>query len=277
MRKRTLAAKLADIARNHDSHKPERTLRLNLIAVKRVAVLERYLELRYGRTLPDDDAGREDLVILLNHIAQNPIDPQGKMRRSIHSWAPWMAPDERQELVERIAAKPRRYRAGTLGKRLRLTEEEHEIIGAETVHPFTWSDAYVRERDRATRRERKRAERAAKSSGRPRGRPKKPEGSEQPWVALGIGRATYFRRKARETGSETKNASPYKRDSYTGTELKSHPRDPIEKAGAPKARRPVSGIQVPKSEIVVDKRRRPKAPPPTHLARTRQQPGRTIQ
>jgi hypothetical protein len=237
MRKRTVEERRAEIERRYDQHKPERTLRLNRIAVKRVAVLERYLELRYGRVLPDDDAGREDLVILLNHIAQNPIDPQGKMRRTLHSWAPWMDYDERYDLVERIAAKPRRYRAGTLGKRLRLTEEEHEIIGAETVHPFTWTDAYVRERDRATRRERKRAERAAKSSGRPRGRPKKPEGSEQPWVALGIGRATYFRRKARETRSETKNASPYKRDSYTGTELKSHRRDPIGKRRAPKARR----------------------------------------
>jgi hypothetical protein len=275
MRKRTLEAKLADIARNYNQ-KPERTLRLNRIAVKRVAVLERYLELRYGRVLPDDDAGREHLVILLNHIAQNPIDPQGKMRRTIHSWAPWMDYDERYDLVERIAAKPRRYRASTLGKRLRLTEEEHEIIEAETIWAFDATAEGMKAKAKQKDRKRKKAERAAKSSGRPRGRPKS-EGMPA-WQAAGASsKAAYYRNLKKAAASETKNASPYKRDSYTGTELKSHPRDPIGKAGAPQARRPVSGIGVPKSEISVDKRRRPKAPPPTHLARAIARARHTIQ
>jgi hypothetical protein len=36
--------------------------------VQRICQLESYLRLRYGPVLPDDDAGREDLVILLNHV-----------------------------------------------------------------------------------------------------------------------------------------------------------------------------------------------------------------
>jgi hypothetical protein len=237
MSKRKVEAKLAEIERRYDQQKPERTLRLNTIAVKRVAVLERYLELRYGRVLPDDDAGREDLVILLNHLAWNPIDPQGKMRRSIHSWAPWMDHDERQELVERIAAKPRRYRASTLGKLLRLTEEEHEIIDAETVRAFTWTDADVRDRDKRTRRERKRADRAAKSLGRPRGRPKS-EGIPA-WQAAGASsKAAYYRNIKKAAAGETKNASPLYKDSNRGDGIKVSPQShPIETRRAPKARR----------------------------------------
>ncbi len=267
-RKRKVEARLAEIERRYNQKKPERTLRLNMVAVARVGAIERYLECRYGRQVPDDDAGREDLVILLNHIAQNPIDPQGKMRRSIHSWAPWMAPDERQELVERIAAKPRRYKAKTLGRLMRVTEEEHASWGLESIWAFTWTDADMRERDKRTRRERKRADRAAKSSGRPRGRPK--SDAPNPWDGI-CSRATYFRRKARETESETKNASPLLESSYRGDGIKVSPESqpPEPEAGAHQARRPVSGIRVPKSEISVDKRRRQKAPPPTHLAGAR--------
>jgi hypothetical protein len=207
----------------HKKHEPE--LRLNLIAVKRIRTLERYLELRYGRPLPDDAAGCEDLVILLNHVAQNPIDPQGKMRRSIHLWAPWMPPHEAQALVGVIAADPRRYKASTLGKLLRLTEEEHAIIGAETIRPHTVTDADMKAKDRRLRRERKRAARAVNRSGRKRGRPRT-EGV-RPWDALGMSRARFYRLLKAGTlpSVETRTPAPkvrrkmrppYKKGSYRG-------------------------------------------------------------
>jgi hypothetical protein len=63
-----------------------------VITVLRISELERYLRLRYGAVLPDDDAGREDLVILLNHVAHNRTDPGGKMPGFARRWAPWQSP-----------------------------------------------------------------------------------------------------------------------------------------------------------------------------------------
>jgi hypothetical protein len=127
----------AEIERRY-AERPERGLRLNRIAVKRIRDIERYLAGRYGRVLPEgDDAAAEDLVILLNHLAQNPVDPQAKMRAAVHCWAPWMDHDEMCALVEMIAKKPRRYRAKTLGRLMRITAEEHATWGLESIRAHT--------------------------------------------------------------------------------------------------------------------------------------------
>jgi hypothetical protein len=128
--------------------------RLNRIAVQRIRDIEKYLAGRYGRVLPEgDDAAREDLVILLNHIAQSPVDPQAKMRGTIRSWAPWMDHDDRLALVEMIAKRPRRYRAKTLGQMMRVTEAEHARWGLTSIRPFTVTDADMRARKQRHDRE----------------------------------------------------------------------------------------------------------------------------
>jgi hypothetical protein len=100
-------------------------------------------------------------VILLNHLAQNPVDPQAKMLASIHCWAPWMDHDERRDLVERIAARPRRYKAKTLAAMMRLTEEEHASWGIESIWAFTWTDADVKGKSKQRDRKYQKAKRAA--------------------------------------------------------------------------------------------------------------------
>ena len=50
---------------------------------------------RYGHTLPDDDAGRADLRLLINNVSLAVAEPQKKMRHVIELWAPWMTADER--------------------------------------------------------------------------------------------------------------------------------------------------------------------------------------
>lgn len=96
---------------------------INRIAAKRIHDLERYLEHRYGCILPDDDAGREDLMILANHVAQNRHDPHRKTLGSIRLWAPWMAATEAEALTQTVLKVPRRYKATTLGGLLRLTRD----------------------------------------------------------------------------------------------------------------------------------------------------------
>ena len=58
--------------------------------------------------LPDDDSGREDLMILLHHYANsNPL----QMTKIIELRAPWMGVDERRSVLDRIAAYPWRWRS----------------------------------------------------------------------------------------------------------------------------------------------------------------------
>jgi hypothetical protein len=200
-------AMLAEIERRYGQKKTDRELRLNRIAVKRVSDIEHYLEGRYGHVLPDDDAGREDLVILLNHLAQNPVDPRSKMRRPIRIWAPWMPSAEVDTLVERIAKKPRRYKAQTLARLMRVTEEEHVRWCLKSIWAFTWSDTDVKGVERRRRRN------AASAKRRQDGTPSREEwlatskSRTKPWEAMGISRATYYRKREaatlRETPSET--------------------------------------------------------------------------
>jgi hypothetical protein len=198
----------AAIADRYDAKSQRTAPSINRIAAKRIHDFERYLEHRYGCILPDDDAGREDLMILANHVAQNRHDPHRKILGSIRHWAPWMAATEAEALTQTVLKAPRRYKATTLGGLLRLTREEQMILFTETIRPFDKSDAEMKEDRKRRDREDKKAKRAANSSGRPCGRPKS-EGVK-PWATLGISKATYHRRKKAAmsgTNGETKNAS----------------------------------------------------------------------
>jgi hypothetical protein len=237
----------------------ENTLRMGRVARKRIADLECYLWHRYGRQVPDDDAGREDLAILLKYIGRNPIEPRTKVLASIRVWARWMPRDDAEAMADEALARPRRYKATTLGRMLRLTRDEAAAWGIETIRPHDKTDAEMAQEQKHKNRERKRAKRAAKKSGRPRGRPKK-DGAE-PWIALGKSRATYFRHKARDTGSETKNVSgPYSLNNG-GDAISVSPESapvlepiilpaPIEERRAHEARRRLAPIQPPIPETV---------------------------
>jgi hypothetical protein len=177
---------------------------LNRIAVHRIHDIERYLAGRYGRVLPEgDDAAAEDLVILLNHIAQNPVDPQAKMRGSVRCWAPWMDHDERCLLGERIVKKPRRYRAKTLGQLMRVTEEEHARWGLKSIRAFTVTDADMKAKELHRERARNAAKRRA---GGAVTREEYLAGFKcraKPWEAAGVSRRTWYRHKA-GTGTRTR-------------------------------------------------------------------------
>jgi hypothetical protein len=173
--------------------------------VQRTCQLERYLRLRYGPVLPDDDAGREDLVIALNHIAHNRTDPGGKMLGFVRRWAPWMPPAEAGDLVDFILKKPRKYTPAKLGELLRLTEEEREIIDSTTIWAFDVAAESMKAKAKQKDREYQKAKRDANRSGRQRGRPKS-EGPK-PWEAAGYSNPrSYYRHKAKSQ-SGTKNES----------------------------------------------------------------------
>jgi hypothetical protein len=159
--------------------------------------------------VPEDDAGRGDLVILANHIAQNPSEPREKILSAFGKWAPWMVPAEAEMIADKVLEKPRKYKAATLGGLLRLTEAERLVLGIKTIRPFDKSDSDMKEDRKRKDREAKSALRAANRSGRQRGRPRSV--GAKLWETLGLTKSTYYRRKNKEEAgdkrSETKNRS----------------------------------------------------------------------
>lgn len=156
---------------------------------------------RYGYTLPDDDAGRDDARIALNHLACLP-HPMPAIKRWLEVWAPWMTLAEQREISAPIIANPLRWKADALAWRLRLTKEQRTMLGITTIGAIDESRAERIKRRKQRDRDRKRNARRAKGI-KPR---KAYEGQSvtraQPWKAEGISRATWYRRQ-RETGPAT--------------------------------------------------------------------------
>jgi hypothetical protein len=227
----------AAIADRYDAwakHKYEqRAAAIDLIAVLRIHELRRYLSLRYGDVLPDDDAGRQDLTILLNHIAQNRDEPGGRMLAVIQPWAPWMTSAEAEELVAMILKKPRKYTPGRLGELLRLTEAERELLKITTVRAIDettdagMSDDAMKAKRQREDREVKTAKRRSEGAVTREEYETKSKTRTEPWKQLNMSRSTYYRKlKAAELPSETGPSAALEENSYAADTLVS-PEEPI--------------------------------------------------
>jgi hypothetical protein len=161
------------------------------IGKQRIGDLNKLFAYRYGGrretyVFPDDDAGLEDLKILLHHYSlNNPL----AIPRIIKNRAPWA---NAQRLQEEIDAYPRKWRTNTLGRLLRVTGAEWRMLRLRTIAPIdmtkeerrAYSRQLYRERRRAKLRQVSRAEYlAANYLSRTR-----------PWEAEGISRRTWERR-----------------------------------------------------------------------------------
>jgi hypothetical protein len=155
--------------------------------------LETVFRNRYGTQLPDDDAGRDDALLMLYHFAHL-SSAQQRMQRWLGIWAPWFEQMEAQTLIDRALAKPKHYRADTLAKELNLNaakrrEWQITTIGA-TDKPKKQRAAEGREKSRR----RKLAQRRAQGA-RPRADYLASSIScAKPWEQGGISRATWYRR-----------------------------------------------------------------------------------
>lgn len=138
----------------------------------RLGDLQKVLRNHYGHTLPDDDAGREDLFELLLIASLGP-EGERKMANAIEVSAPWMGADEASQLTDQINRIPtylRKRTARELGNRLRVTNHEREILKLKTIKPFDITDKQLTEhrkaRDRA-RKQRMRHRQRARSRAKP--------------------------------------------------------------------------------------------------------------
>ena len=106
-------------------------------AAVRLREIGSVLESRHGYTLPDDDAGREYLEIVVQHIrGRHPGKP---VQRAI-AWAslraPWATEIEVREIAERAIAKPIRWKADELADELGVTLAERGCFENKASSPL---------------------------------------------------------------------------------------------------------------------------------------------
>jgi hypothetical protein len=213
----------------------------------RLRDMRNYLRCRYGHTLPDDDAGREDLRELLYPISVGP-NAAIKMPKAIELWAPWMNTKEAAELIDdinRMSIWLRKPSARELGKRLRVTNQMRQQWRLWTVAPYDMTDEELAEQRRAKDRERKRRYRERQREGgatRTQWLAAHSISRDKPWLLLGISRASYYRKlakdKVRQVASamelkqhRTQPVSPSKRHVSRAVQATSTPRLNINRKG----------------------------------------------
>jgi hypothetical protein len=172
----------------------------------RLGDLKRLLWSRYGQILPDDDAGRADLELLLDVVSFVP-NARYRLKNITETWAPWMDSAAAYELVEAVLRKPdhlRKLKADQLGEKLNLTYEERRALGVRTIAPADLSPDEFADRRRDARRAK---DRASKERSRRKAGTKSrltylatSLARLKPWAALGISRRTWERRRASAAG-----------------------------------------------------------------------------
>jgi hypothetical protein len=173
----------------------------------RIAELNRLLTARHGgEVLADDDAGRDDVELVAHHLARCDVDPARRIASWIQLRAPWMPVGEREQLITRVLAKPLRWRADSLARRLNLTEAERRRLRTWTIGAVDFDRDQRRQARAARKRERDRkraADRRAAARLLAGGRKTRTDyiatalSTTKPWKAAGISRRTWERRSSR--------------------------------------------------------------------------------
>jgi hypothetical protein len=184
------AGRHAEIARRYDNGKGER--QPVSMAVLRIAELRRLLTARYGLVLTDDDAGRDDALVMAHHLAKRP-EAERRIPAWLSLWAPWMTSDEVADLTTMVIAKPLRWRADKLAIRLHLTEDERRRLRITTIGAIDLTKAERLARRRLHKRLYKEARRRH-AGAKPRTEYEANSINRiKPWVVLGMSRASWYR------------------------------------------------------------------------------------
>ena len=89
------------------------------LASLRLGDLARVFRSRYGAVrLPDDDAGRDDIRLAVDHLASLP-HPAKAIVRWLETWAPWLTLAEHRQIIADGIANQRNWKADALAWRLR--------------------------------------------------------------------------------------------------------------------------------------------------------------
>lgn len=178
---------------------------MQLVAL-RLHDLAKIFRHRYGVTLPDDDAGRDDLVVAINHLASL-ARPRRHLANWIELWAPWLTAAEQRDIVGPALAHPQYWKADALAWRLGLKAEERRMLGVTTIGAIDETRA-----DRIKRRKMLDKQRKAKARRAKGAKPRKVYEAnsleqQMPWIAEGISRRTWYRRRSANGATDTSPAT----------------------------------------------------------------------
>jgi hypothetical protein len=181
-------ARHGEIKLRYDFPHKERQPRDTGLSNFRKAEMEMLFIKRY-RTyqLPNDDAGRDDLRLMVDHLMMRGED---HARRWAALRAPWMPEDELDDMIDDVGP-GRWWTKIALGKALRLTNAERMSLDIRTFRPIDRTKKQL-DQDRRERNAARERERRAKAGAKPRAMS---EAQTKPWLALGISESTYRRRK----------------------------------------------------------------------------------
>lgn len=183
----------AEIAARYDAKRRDRPP--VSIAALRIAELRRLFTARYGRVLPDDDAGHDEALIMAHHIAKRPGDHRKLIAAWLSLWAPWMRLDQVSSMIASVIANPIRWRADKLAARLRLTEAERRRLHITTIGAVDMTKAERAQRRQERKRQRKQRRRREQGA-KPRAEYEaKSLSRTKPWEVEGISRRTWERRR----------------------------------------------------------------------------------
>lgn len=181
------------VARNYACLAEDRRVERSFADI-RVDELRQLYHWRYGYELPDDDAGSEDLELMLNHIALTGGDTiKKKMVLWAEVWAPWLPSMQATTLAESIAANPRRFSSDALGEHLRLTFIERERLGIRTIGSVDVTKETRLEMTRQKRVKRQRLKRRAAGMKTRAEYLAEQKAKPKPWEDAGVSRATWYR------------------------------------------------------------------------------------
>ena len=158
----------------------------------------RLFQSRYGTELPDDDAGQEDIWLLVQNVSMAVSGAEKKMRHVIEIWAPWMKQEDAEAMMEFASRLPHFEKCPTseeLGQRLRVTNAERNALKLWPFKPMDISADELEAQRKARINERRRMR--ARANGvrsreaylaELRSRPK-------PWDAEGVSQRQWQRRQ----------------------------------------------------------------------------------
>jgi hypothetical protein len=165
------------------------------------------------RGLPDTDDREIYLVLVAHHL--KPKD--GDIAFALGNWVRRLGANVPERELLRIskivATKPRRYKAATLGKMLRVTYQERCALKLTTIRCYDVSMVECARRRREERRQ--------SAADRRRQRGAKPHANSlsrrQPWVEEGMSRRTYYRqgRHRAHLSRGTNSCAPFKKQPRT--------------------------------------------------------------
>jgi hypothetical protein len=130
------------------------------IAAIRVNEIMRLFRSRWGPMLPDDDAGRDILWLVLQHLASLRSARQ-RMLNFAEVFSPWLKDRERERLFDEVLRNPpQMYSADELGVRLGLRDIDRTALGIKTIGAIDCNKEQREARRRLEKRDRERERRA---------------------------------------------------------------------------------------------------------------------